>query len=142
MAIIKEKKFIVKSTIENLSPSGVREGDVEETETAYSGFLKITEGELNITYTEMSEGGKVVSDITVGEDFVRVRRVGAVESDMIFKEGAPHSSLYSIPPYSFDARVVTKKIRNSLTKDGGRLDIYYNMEIGGALKYVKMRIDC
>ena len=142
MAIIKEKKITVSSVIENLSPSGAKEGEAEETCAVYDGFLKIYDNEINISYTEKSEGGKIVSDITVGESFVRVKRVGAVESDMIFNETAPHSSLYTVPPYSFDVTVVTKRIRNSMTKDGGRLDIYYNMEIGGAAKCVKMRIEC
>lgn len=142
MAIIKEKKITVKSVIENLSPSGAIEGDAEETSAIYNGFLKISESEINISYTENSEGGKIVSDITVSGDSVRVKRVGAVESDMIFNENLPHTSLYTVPPYSFDVTVLTKRIRNSMAKDGGRLDIYYNMEIGGASKHVKMRIEC
>ena len=142
MAIIKEKKFIIKSVIENLSPSGAAEGEPEGTSIVCDGFLKISGNEINISYTENSEGGKIVSDITVSDGVVRVKRVGAVESDIIFSPDKPHKSLYRVPPFSFDTTVVTKKIRNSLTKDGGRLDIYYDMEIGGAAKYVKMRIEC
>ncbi len=142
MAIIKEKKFVIKSVIENLSLSGAVEGEPEETSAVCDGFLKVSDGEINISYTETTEGGKVVSDVTVSGELVRAKRVGAVESEIIFNPAEPHKSLYTVAPFSFDVTVVTKKIRNSLTKDGGRLDIYYNMEIGGASKYVKMRIEC
>ena len=142
MAIIKEKKITVSSVIENLSPSGAKEGEAEETSAVYDGFLKIYGDEINISYTEKTEGGRIVSDITVGADFVRVKRAGAVESDIIFNEKKPDTSLYKVAPFSFDVTVNTKKIRNSMTRNGGRIDIYYDMEIGGAAKYVKMRIEC
>ena len=142
MAIIKEKKFIISSVIENLLSSDLSDGESEKTEISPEGFLKISDEEIVITYSEMTEGGKVISDITVKDGSVRVKRVGAVVSDMYFEEGLVHKSLYTVAPYSFDAEILTKKIRNNLTRDGGRLDIFYNMKIGGADKYVKMRIEC
>ena len=141
MAIIKEKKFIISSVIENLLPSGLVDGEPEKTEISPEGFLKISDGQYEITYSEMTEGGKVVSDITVTEGSVRVKRVGAVESDMYFEEGKSHESLYGVPPYSFDVEIFTKKIRNNMTRDTGRLDIHYSMRIGGADKAVRMKIE-
>ena len=106
------------------------------------GFYKISDEGYEITYSEMTEGGKVVSDIVITASSVTVKRRGAVDSEMVFSEGLLHKSLYTVSPYSFDAEVLTKRIRNGLTKDGGRIDIFYNMKIGGADKAVKMRIDC
>lgn len=142
MAIIKEKKIKISSVIENLLPSGLSDGEPERSELVSDGFLKISDGEYNITCSEMTEGGKVVSDIIITDGSVRVKRVGAIESDMYFEEGYLHKSLYTVPPYSFDAEIRTKKIRNNMTRDGGRVDIFYNMKIGGAEKSVKMRIEC
>ena len=142
MAIIKEKRIKMTSVIENLLPSGLSDGEPERAECEAEGFLKITDGEYNITYSEITEGGKVVSDIIITEGSVRVKRVGAIESDMYFEEGYLHKSLYGVPPYSFDAEIMTKKIRNNMTRDGGRTDIFYNMKIGGAEKSVRMRIEC
>ena len=141
MAIIKEKKFKISSVIDNLLPSGLTDGEAERTEISPDGFLKISDGGYEITYSEVTEGGKVVTDITVTKDQVRVKRVGAVESDMLFKEGTSHASLYTVDPYSFDVEVVTKKIRNNMTRDAGRLDIHYSMKIGGADKAVRMKIE-
>ena len=141
MAIIKEKKFIISSVIENLLPSGLVDGEAEKTEISPDGFLKISDGGYEITYSEFTEGGKVVSTITVTENTVRVKRVGAVESDMLFEEGTLHTSLYGVPPYSFDVEIMTKKIRNNMTRESGRLDIHYKMKIGGADKNVRMKIE-
>ena len=141
MAFIKEKKFRISSVIENLLPSGLVDGEPERTEISPDGFLKISDGEYEITYTEMTEGGKVVSDITVTEKGVRVKLVGAVKSDMYFEEGKSHDSIYEVTPYTFDVTVTTKKIRNGMTRESGRLDICYAMKIGGAEKAVRMKIE-
>ena len=142
MAVIKEKKIKIFSVIENLLPSGLPDGEPEKTEVSAEGFLKIAEEGYNLTYLENTEGGRVTSDISITGEAVRVKRVGAIESDMLFEEGLSHKSLYGIPPYSFDAEIFTKRIRNGMTRDGGRVDIFYTMKIGGAEKYVKMRIEC
>lgn len=141
MAIIKEASFFVCSTIENLSPSGAVEGEPEITEARHNGFYKISDELLLITYREDNEGQTVISDITVTEDSVTVKRTGDIRSEMKFTEGREDKSLYEVPPYAFDVTVYTTKIRSSLTKDGGRLDIYYKMNIGGADKKVRMRVE-
>lgn len=142
MAVIKEKKIKMSSVIENLLPSGLTDGEPERAETVTDGFLKISDGEYSLSYVEVTEGGRVAADIFVREDSVRVKRAGAIESDMLFSEGLSHKSVYGVPPYSFDAEVCTKRIRNEMTRDGGKIDIFYTMKIGGADKKVKMRIEC
>ena len=142
MAVIKEKKILMSSVIENLLPSGLSDGEPEKTEIITDGFLKITDGGLAISYVEQTEGGRVAADIFIADGSVRVKRAGAIESDMLFEEGLLHKSLYGVPPYAFDTEIYTKKIRNSMTRDGGRVDIFYTMKIGGADKKVRMRIEC
>ena len=142
MAIIKEKKIKMSSVIENLLPSGLTDGEPERAESVTDGFLKISDGEYAISYVELTEGGRVAADIVITDGSVRVKRAGAIESDMLFSEGLSHSSVYGVPPYSFDTEIYTKRIRNEMTRDGGRVDIFYTMKIGGADKKVKMRIEC
>jgi uncharacterized beta-barrel protein YwiB (DUF1934 family) len=141
MAIIKEKKFRISSVIESLSPTGLVEGETERTEITPDGFLKISDGEIVIMYSEQTESGKVISDIIITEKSVSVKRRGAVVSDMVFVEGESHKSLYEVSSYSFDTEIYTKKIRNNMTRDGGRLDIFYSMKIGGVDRAVKMKIE-
>ena len=142
MAFIKEMKFNISSVIVNLTPSGLPDGTPERTEISVDGFYKINGGNYEIDYSENTEGGKVVSAIEVNGESVRVTRHGAVESEMAFTEGKAHSSVYTVVPYSFDTVVTCKKIRCGLDNNGGRLDIFYDMNIGGADKSVRMRIDC
>lgn len=141
MPIIKERKFRVSSIIENLSPSGLIDGDPEKTESTPDGFLKISDGEILLSYAENTDGGKVICDILIKDEEISVKRRGAVVSDMLFREGYTDKSIYQVLPYSFDVEVYTKKIRSTMTKDGGRVDIFYRMTIGGADKNVKLRID-
>ncbi len=124
-----------------MTPSGLVDGEAERTEITPDGFLKIGEDVTVITYTENTEGGRVATDITLTETSVTVTRRGAVVSDMVFSEGETHKSLYQVPPYSFDTEIYTKKIRNNMTRDGGRVDIFYTMKIGGAEKSVRMKIE-
>ena len=142
MAVIKEKKIKMSSVIENLLPSGLTDGEPERAESVADGFLKISDGEYALSYVEITEGGRVAADIFITDGSVRVKRAGAIESDMLFSEGLSHRSVYGVPPYSFDAEIYTKRIRNEMTRDGGRVDIFYTMKIGGADKKVKMRIEC
>ena len=135
-------KFYISSTIDNLTPAGLTDGEPERNDISVEGFYKISDEGYEITYSEQTEGGRIVSDIIITESSVTVKRRGAVDSEMVFSEGLLHKSLYTVSPYSFDAEVLTKRIRNGLTKDGGRIDIFYNMKIGGADKAVKMRIEC
>lgn len=142
MAIIKEKKIRIVSTIENLDENGLAVDEPEINESECAGFLKISEDEFVISYAEFTENGKIISDIIIMQDGIRVKRTGAVKSDMYFAEGKTDKSLYEVLPYAFDAEIYTRKIRNSITRDGGRIDLFYNMKIGGADKSVRMKIEC
>lgn len=133
-----ERKATVESVI--CDPSvGVAEG-FERCENKYTALLGERDGTMLISYSEQSEGGRIKSDIIVTGEHVRVRRSGAIESDFLFIEGGRTRSLYKIPPYSFDAEINTKKIRNNLTRLGGKLTIIYDMTVGGAEKNVRMTI--
>lgn len=141
MAVIKEVRIKIESSIENLDPSGLPDGEAEKSTALAQGFLHCRDGLMLLTYSEKGEGGDdVYSEILVKERGVRVKRGGAIESDLYFEEGCEHKSLYCVPPYKFDACVTTRRIRNTLTDDGGMLDLFYNMKIGGADKSARMRI--
>lgn len=140
MPVIKQVYIKIESSIENLDPSGLPDGEAEKNTGYAGGFYHFCDGEILLTYSEKGEGGDVNSEILVKNGCVRVKRQGAIESNLYFEEGKTHSSLYSVPPYKFDASVTTRRIRLSLTEDGGNLDLFYNMRIGGADKSARMRI--
>ena len=140
MIQISEVKVKIESSIENLDLAGLPEGDVERTISEAMGFYRYTEGEKILTYVEENEGGRAESEILVNEGSVRVLRRGAIESDLYFKEGESHSSVYSVPPYKFDATVTCKRVRLNLNETDGQIDLLYNMKIGGAEKSARMKI--
>ena len=61
-------------------------------------------------------------------------------SELCFVEGETHHSVYTIPPYSFDAEVKAKRVRVSVNENEGLIDLVYNMTVGGAEKAARMKI--
>ena len=141
MSTENKAKITLTSTIDNLLDIGLPSGERETSESTATGtVISGTRGAI-ISFSEQSEGGEVKTKIEILASGIRVCRHGAIESDIYFSEGVAHRSVYSIPPYSFDANVFTRKIRGSI-KSGDKLEIFYDMEIGGAKKSVKMSLVC
>ena len=138
--MLKKVKLKIESTIENLSAEGLPEGDCERNLSECFGSLHVTEGRSSITYTEKSEGGEIRSEIICTDGQVSVIRSGAIESQLCFIEGEVHKSVYSIPPYRFDASVKAKRVRVNISENGGSIDLLYNMTVGGAEKSARMKI--
>ncbi|MBO7304186.1 MAG: DUF1934 domain-containing protein [Clostridia bacterium] len=136
----KEVRLTVASVIDNLTPSGLSDGDPERTEVSVCGKMLASPDAITLKYREQEEGSEVNTEIVIYPAAVKVMRSGSIESEMYFEEGIVHTSLYRVPPYSFDAEIKTRKIRSSMTVNGGQLDIYYSMKIGGADKSVKMSV--
>ena len=140
MKLVKEMKVRISSEIANLSDSGTPEGEVEKTVESTACYAHFSDGGVLISYMLRSDGGEIQTDITVNSDEVRVLRRGAISCDFRFREGEEHKSLYSVGPYSFDAAVSSEKQRCLLSPECVRAYVYYYMTIGGARKYVKMKI--
>ena len=131
----------VTSVIENLDASGLVADEPERTETTAVGYLHVYENDTAlVTYRESGEGGTVTTEIAVRGKTVTVSRKGAIESCMVFEEGKSNKFVYSIPPYRFDAEIITKRMRCEDFVKNGRIELYYNMKIGGADKAARMKI--
>ena len=140
MTVISEVNIKIESIIENLDNAGLPDGDAEKNVSEATGFLNFSDNGAMLTYSEDNEGGRALSEIICRDGGVRVCRRGAIESELYFKEGESHSSIYSIPPYKFDATVTARRVRIDLSADGGKIDLLYNMKIGGAEKSTRMKI--
>lgn len=130
----------IESTVDNLDSLGLTVGDSERTEEKADGYLMNNGDQYTLTYSVKGEGGDVYSEITIDGGAVRVKRQGAVISDFYFKEGEEHRSLYTVSPYKFEVTIKTGRVRPELDAHGGRVDILYRMNIGGADKAVRMKI--
>ena len=140
MAFIKEGKFLVRSRIEDLDESGLVT-DAEELKSESAGFLRAAEDEMLLTYTEGEGESKVFSQVLIRGESVSVNRRGATESSILLEVGKKQTSIYKAPPYSFDMEVEAKRIRNSMSLKGGRLDLFYLMTIGGQARKVRLTVD-
>ncbi len=140
MAFIKEGVFSVLSKIEDLDENGFAT-EAEEMKSECAGFLRVAEDELLLTYTEGEGENKSFSQISVRGEAVFVCRRGASESSFCLKVGEKHTSVYKVAPYSFDMKVEAKRIRNAMGLEGGRLDLFYLMRIGGQDRKVRLCID-
>ena len=140
MSKIIDVKLIIESSIENLDENGLSVGDVEKNVSEALGRYKFSEQSVILLYHEKRDGGDIRSEISYKDETLTVKRSGAIESCLQFKEGEAHRSVYSIPPYQFDAEVKARRIRVGLDENGGAIDLIYNMKIGGAEKSARMKI--
>jgi len=140
MKIQREVEIFINSLIDNIGTTGLPDGEREESATTALGTMDISPDGIVISFSENTDGGAVNTEIELSDVSIRVVRRGAIVSDMTFSEGESHSSVYSIPPYSFDAQIFTRRIRGKIDAGGGFVDIFYDMEIGGAKKSVKMKL--
>ena len=155
MAFIYDVEITTHSIIVDLA-DGLPVGEEEISITTARGFLRVSEDELRLSYTENQEGGRVSTELRLAERRgevctacpdsaspryrVELSKRGGIESDMIFVEGESSKTLYRIPPYSFDMELTTDRITSTLTKEGGDLRLRYIMKVGGQDRRVRLNI--
>jgi uncharacterized beta-barrel protein YwiB (DUF1934 family) len=133
-------KIKIESIIDNLDESGLIDGESEKSVSFVSGIYRYSDTEVRLSYKEKNDGGESEAEIVVIDGKVSVKRSGAIRSELHFEEGESHKSLYVIPPFRFDAEVFAKRVRASLSEEGGHISLLYDMKIGGADKSAIMRI--
>ena len=84
-----------------------------------------------ITYDETAltglEGTRTT--VKVGADSVKVIRTGLYPSELLFELGTRNMSLYHTEYGDLSIVVSTNHIQNTLTDDGGDLDVKYTVEV-------------
>lgn len=63
--------------------------------------------------------------VRVGPDGVQVTRTGNYPSQLVFEQGRRHLSLYHTDYGDLSVCIDTQHIENTLTDDGGRIDVRY-----------------
>ena len=141
MADYKKAEITVRSVIDELSDDGFATGEPEITVITAEGKVARDGKDTTLEYTEKSEGGEVKCRLTLSDNrIISLVREGAVECRVDFEEGKIAKTLYSVPPYSFDMTVDTKRIRHIFSDLGGKIDLIYLMNVGGRNAKVNMKI--
>lgn len=103
----------------------------DATELMTEGIMEVTENGLLLTYQESELTGMEGTTTTFELDGSRVilTRMGSFNSQMIFEEGMPHTSLYETPFGELAMDIQTSRLRHNLTERGGILEIQYTISV-------------
>ena len=105
--------------------------DPDSMELVTEGTLEKRNGVWDITYEEsdLTELSGVITSFCVSDRGIALKRTGRLQSQMIFREGIRHESLYQLDFGALMIAVTAQKIRYDLSEQGGTVDIVYNIEV-------------
>ena len=121
-----------KDVIISIQGKQLYEGSEQDSmELVTEGKLVQEEDFLRLSYEESELTGMVgtTTIFQVEPKRVTLLRVGSVSSEMVFQLGKRHTSLYNTPYGSMEVGIMARKLSSSLTMEGGKLDIDYDIEI-------------
>jgi len=101
-------------------------------ELVTEGTMLHRDGVWLISYAESELTGLegVTTHFRVDGEGVTLRRSGRLQSEMVFREGQRHESLYQMEFGAMMIGVSAQKIRHDLDeKKGGTVDLIYNIDI-------------
>ena len=103
----------------------------ERIELTTEGVMKRTDGGWEICYTESDLTGLdgVNTSFLVEKDQITLTRSGKLSSQMVFRLGKSHDSLYQMEFGALMITVCATKLSWNITEDGGTVDLTYGIEI-------------
>ena len=106
-----------------------QEPDVIELMT--EGVLSNKDGIWNLEYqeTELTGLEGVTTTFEIKPDEITLKRTGKLNSQMVFREGVRHDSLYQMEFGALMLTVCATHIHWNLTESGGEIDLVYGIEI-------------
>lgn len=117
------------------------EQEPEIIELVTEGTLERLEDGWEIRYEESDLTGMegVTTSFRVGPDSITLTRSGRLHSQMVFRVGVMHQSLYQMEFGALMITVCATKIRQDLSEQGGCVDLVYGIDIeqsaGGVVEY-------
>ncbi len=106
-----------------------QEPDVIELVT--EGTLEISDSFCRLSYEESALTGLegVQTAFQLEENCVTLTRTGKLQSEMVFREGIPHESLYHMEFGALMISVCASSVMWKLNEKGGTVDLKYKIEI-------------
>ncbi len=105
--------------------------DPETMELVTEGTLERHNQVWEISYeeSELTELSGVTTSFCVSSRGIALKRTGRLQSQMIFREGIRHESLYQLDFGALMIAVTAQKIGFDISEAGGTVDITYNIEV-------------
>lgn len=114
--------------------------DTDVIEEKNTGSYCIKNGKTYIIYKSVSDSSETSSTVIISDDMIKIKRKGAVDSEMIYKKNTKTSFMYRLPFGSMEMELETLRIVNSLSENGGDLRIIYTLAVQGEKYYNDMKI--
>lgn len=113
------------------------EQESSSVEIVSEGRLTEEDGRLTVSYDETELTGMAGSTTTLSFDesdpeIVSMMRFGSVSTTLIFEMGKRYLTAYQTEVFPFEICTYTRKVENTLTKDGGVISLDYFVELRGA----------
>lgn len=108
-----------------------RDQEPDVIELVTEGTLEYKDGGWEIRYEESALTGLegVTTTFRVEPEQIILTRTGKLHSQMIFREGQTHESLYQMEFGALMISVCASRIFVQLGNDGGMIDLVYNIDI-------------
>ena len=108
-----------------------RDQEPDVIELVTEGTLEYKDGGWDIRYEESALTGLegVTTTFRVEPEQIILTRTGKLHSQMIFREGQTHESLYQMEFGALMISVCASRIFVQLGDDGGMIDLVYNIDI-------------
>ena len=113
----------------------------EEIQLVTEGTLEQTDEGWKLCYEESELTGLQGASTTflIKDKEVTLRRNGRLNSEMVFREGVSHDSLYQMDFGALMLTVCATRVEADLTPDGGVIDLSYHIEVeqsaAGTIEY-------
>jgi len=107
------------------------DGTPDSSELMTQGKLLPRENGFELEYEETEitgMEGTTTRFVQVGDE-VTLSRFGAFNSQLVFQEGKPHSSLYQTPFGTLDVDIHTAYLRSTVGEMGGVIEIRYDVAV-------------
>ena len=113
------------------SRQSYEEQETEELELVTEGTMEFRDNGWDISYVETELTGLegVTTTFRVEKDQLTLTRTGQLHSEMVFRLGYAHDSLYQMPFGAFLMRVETLSLFYDIVPDGGSIDLAYRVTI-------------
>lgn len=108
-------------------------GQPEEMELITQGKFYKNGDSYFAVYDESEISGMKGTQTTlkIGENNISIIRKGTTTSNLFFKEGTNHVSLYDTPYGTLEVSVNPKKVMVQVDDDGGNVELQYKMQTPG-----------
>ena len=103
----------------------------EVIELVTDGTMEFRDGGWDISYQESDLTGMtgVTTTFRIEPAVITLTRTGTLHSQMVFRQGIPHESLYQMPFGALMISVCASQVLFDITPDGGFVDLVYSIEI-------------